>query len=69
MPDADTAEIHVMKNMPPPITRKNRDYDRLLKVPNDALAESDDEKSRTIILKGFKEWFWHNNITLDYIFL
>lgn len=53
----------------PPGFIGQRDWDRLATALGKALADADDEDMRMAVLKGFKEWFWHNNITLDFLFL
>lgn len=53
----------------PPAFIGQRDWDTALSMLDRALAESDPEAMRNILLRGFKEWFWHNNITIDFLFL
>ena len=53
----------------PPAFVGQRDWDTLLPVLDRALAETDDAAMRKALLRGFKQWFWHNNITIDFMFL
>lgn len=53
----------------PPDYIGQRDWDTLLKVLDRALAQPELESMRTEMLRGFKEWFWHGNIDLGFVFL
>ncbi|MBI5092526.1 MAG: hypothetical protein HZB26_08800 [Candidatus Hydrogenedentes bacterium] len=53
----------------PPAFIGQRDWDALPGMLDRALAETDNEAMRKTLLSGFKEWFWHNNITIDFLFL
>ncbi len=53
----------------PPTFIGQRDWDYLERILDEALKEKDGGQMRLAILKGFKQWFWHNNITMDFCFL
>jgi hypothetical protein len=53
----------------PPKFVGQRDWDLLETLLGRALQEEDGESMRTKALQGFRQWFWHNNITLEYVFL
>jgi hypothetical protein len=53
----------------PPTFIGQRDWDRLQAVLEGALQKQDDSALRADLLRGMREWFWHNNVTIDYIFL
>ena len=54
--------------IPPPFIGE-RDWDALLEVLDGALAQPELDSMRTEMLRGVKEWFWHGNIDLDFVFL
>ena len=53
----------------PPTFIGQRDWDRLQAVIESAREKQDDSIMRAELLRGMREWFWHNNVTIDYIFL
>lgn len=53
----------------PPAFMGQRDWDTLLDVLDRAAAEVEGETMRTKIIFGMKKWFWHNNISLNVLFL
>lgn len=53
----------------PPSFIGQRDWEDLHAVLDRALQETDDDALRIALLRGYKQWFWHNNITIDFLFL
>jgi len=63
---ADLDRTTSLVTMPPGFVGQ-RDWDRLATLLDEALAATDGESMRMAVLRGFKEWFWYNNITLDFL--